>query len=271
MSAAVEETTSPRDDGGAGAGLDDAPRGDGLWADDTGTLREASRRALVALVRGPYLSAERQAQLWSALLVDEPAVRSRLADLFLGLVVDHEAGVAFVRNVDDDALAAPTVVRSVGLTFMDTAMLLHLRGLLVRAAGGERVIVGEDEVVEQLAVYRAATSTDAAGFAKRVRASWRKLDDYGLLQRTSSEGRWEVSPVLRLVFGAEQVAAVQGEYRRLLEGPGGASVGDRVPGDERSGDEVQGHAEAASAGAGGAADVGNDADGRDVIGEEGVR
>lgn len=195
-----------------------------LWSGDTGTLREQSRRAVVALVRGPYLSSTRQAQLWSGLLADEQAIRSHLADMYLDLVIDIEAGVAFVRNVDDDDAGAPRVVRTAPLTFMDTAMLLHLRQVLVRESAGARAIVGEAEVAEQLSVYRSTTTTDPAGFAKRVRASWRKLVDYGLLQATTTEDRWEISPVLRLVFGAERVAAVQREYTRILAEPMQGSV-----------------------------------------------
>ncbi len=209
-----------------------------LWSGDTGHLREPSRRALVTLLRGPYLSAERQPQLWSAVLADEVAVRSALADLYLELVLDTDSGVAFVRNVEDEEANAPRVVRTAQLTFMDTAMLLHLRAALVRAPSGERVIVGEGEVAEQLAVFRPATSTDAAGFAGRIRASWTKLSKYGLLQSTSTEGRWEISPVLRLVFGPEQVAAVRGEYGRILqEGERSVEPDDEAPEGPEGSDE----------------------------------
>ena len=183
-----------------------------LWPGDTGRLREPSRRALVQLLRGPYLGAERHPGLWSALLGDEEEIRSRLADLYLELVTDPEAGVAFIRNVDADA---PRVVRTSPLTFMDTALLLHLRGQLLAAGPGARVIVGLDEVTDHLGIYRAAESSDPAGFGRRVNASWLKMVKYGILAATSTEDRHEISPVLRLVFGPEQIAALRGEYDRL--------------------------------------------------------
>lgn len=203
-----------------------------LWEGDTGTLHEVSRRTLVALLRGPYLSSRRQPQLWGALLGDEDTIRSRLADLFLELVVDAEAEVAFVRNAEPVAVEAPRVVRTASMTFMDTAMLLHLRQQLLQAGSGERVIVGADEVADQLQVYRGRDDADPAMFAKRISASWRKLEQYGILQRTSTEGRVEISPVLRLVFGAEEIAAVQAEYERLAarEDDDGATTGpDHAP------------------------------------------
>lgn len=187
-----------------------------LWDGDAGTLHLASRRALVQLLRGPYLAARRHPQLWSALLGDEQPIRSRLADLFLELVLDTEAEVAFVRNAEPDGVEAPRVVRAAAMTFMDTAMVLHLRQLLLQAGSGERVIVGADEVADQLQVYRGRDDADPAGFARRVNASWTKLEKYGILQRTSTEGRVEISPVLRLVFGAEEISTVQAEFERLL-------------------------------------------------------
>jgi Domain of unknown function (DUF4194) len=193
----------------------DVEGGSALWPGDTGSMRAPSRRALVQLLRGPYLSADRHGKLWGALLNDEAPIRSRLADLYLDLVVDTEAQVAFVRNVDSVAADAPHVVRTATLTFMDTAMLLHLRHQLLSAGGAERVIVGQDEVTDQLGVYREGDNADPAGYAKRINASWTKLVKYGILAPTSTEGRFEISPVLRLVFGAEQIAAVQAEYSRL--------------------------------------------------------
>jgi hypothetical protein len=191
------------------------PDNTALWDGDTGTLRDASRRALVQLLRGPFLSAERHGHLWAALLNDETEIRSRLADAYLELVVDVESQLAFARNVRVPDTDAPKVMRSHPLTFMDTAMLLHLRQQLLHSDGRERVIVGKDEVLDQLQVYRAATDSDPAGFAKRINSSWQKMVSYGILAVTSTEDRFEVSPVLRLIFGADEIAAVQAEYRRL--------------------------------------------------------
>lgn len=187
----------------------------GLWEGDAGTLREHSRRVLVQLLRGPFLSAARHANLWSALLADEEQIRARLADLFLELVADHESQIAFARNVQE-AEDAPRVIRTATLTFLDTALLLHLRQQLLHDAHNTRTIVGVDELTDQLQVYRGRDNADPAGFSKRINSSWTKMVKYGLLAPTSTEGRFEVSPVLRLVFGPEEIAAVRAEYQRLV-------------------------------------------------------
>jgi Domain of unknown function (DUF4194) len=210
------------------------PDAAGLWEGDAGSLREPSRRALVQLLRGPYLSAARHGNLWAALLADEPQIKARLADMFLDLVADHEAEVAFVRNVQAD-VDAPKVMRTATLTFLDTALLLHLRQQLLHEGSGAKTIVGADEAADQLQVYRGKDNADPAGFAKRINSSWQKMVKYGLLAPTTTEGRFEVSPVLRLVFGPEEIAAVRAEYRRLATANGAEEAGDGDDGDASSG------------------------------------
>lgn len=224
MTEAPPEHQHPESAANGAGGDDSQSTGIRLWDRDTGTLRKASRTALSALIKGPYISAERQQQNWRALLSDTDEIRSRLADMFLDLVIDDERGVAFVRNAESYDDDAPQVVRTSPLTLMDTAMLLHLRRELVAATGGGRVIVGRDEVYEHLQAYRSQVSTDDAGFTKRINSSWKKMQTLGILQRTATagvDGRFEISPVLRLIFGPEQIQAVRAEYARLRSRDGG--------------------------------------------------
>lgn len=185
-----------------------------LWPGDTGTLTEPSRRAVLTLLRGPYLSYRRHPQLWSALLRDQEIITARLHELFLDLVIDTTGEVAYARNVDAADFDAPKTMRSASLTFMDTAMLLLLRQHLVSANSGERVIVGLDDLVEQLDIYRESNS-DASEFRSRVRASWANFKRYGLISDAGSEDRAEISPVLRLVFGPDQIRGLREGYARI--------------------------------------------------------
>ncbi len=189
-----------------------------LWHGDTGHLNADSRRALAQLVKGPYLAAATNSKLWSALRLDEAAIRSSLHDLFLELVVDVDAGFAFVRNVVIEDVEVPKVVRSERLTFMDTAMLLVLRQLLLGGDGTARVIVGKADVYEQLAVYR-TTDRDESDFTKRVNSAWTKMQRLGLLQPVragaAADDRVEVSPVLRMIVDPDQVKQIAAEYDRI--------------------------------------------------------
>lgn len=184
---------------------------------DTGELDIPTRRALVQLLKGPLVTAAKHPEVWRTVISEQRLLRSRLADVFLDLIVDEDNEIAFSRPAETgDDVAAPSVLRTERLTFMDTVMLLVLRQLLLRAQPGERVIVDRDEVAEQLEVYRRHADTDPAGFRKRINSSWTKLTKYSLLTTTTTEDRLEISPVLRQLFDADQISVVAKEFDRIL-------------------------------------------------------
>lgn len=190
-----------------------------LWTGDTGTLSEESRRALVDLLKGPLITADRKKETWHAITTDTEALRSRLHDVLLELIVDEEAGIAFTRHVrpDNQDVQVPPVLRTEALTHLQTAILLQLRHELGMSAPGERVIVGEDELYNAIGYVRAVDNRNEAGFKKRFTAAVNTIRKYSLLTDTETEGRWEVSPVLRHIFDADTVYALRAEYLRLAQ------------------------------------------------------
>jgi hypothetical protein len=186
-----------------------------LWEGDAGTLPRDARAALLRLVKGPYLSETADAALWRALLNHTEAVKSRLADLFLELYIDAEAGVAFARNVSVENAEFPKAATSYTMTLLDSIMVLLLRKELL-AAGTARAFIGKTELFEQMGQYRALDKSDQSAFLKKLDASWTRLaEKHRLLIKSDVEGRYEISPVLKLVFGAEEAAAVYAEFQRL--------------------------------------------------------
>ncbi len=206
---------------------------------DWGRLPVLARRALVRLVQGPYLMRAVHPNLWPALIAHEDDIRERLGDLFLDLVLEREAGVAFVRAMTAPDRDLPRTIRSMPLTFIDTALLLHLRELLLRAeASVTRVFVGRDEIDDHLTAYRAGASTDHVTYAKRINACVEKLKKASILLTTNEEDRYEISPILAMVFDADEVLAVTGELRRLVSG--GSGIGDLVEDDAATSDDERG-------------------------------
>ncbi|GAA1876222.1 DUF4194 domain-containing protein [Myceligenerans crystallogenes] len=208
---------------GAAGGNPPAPPADPpvarLWPGDPGTLPAPARRALAALVRGPHVSAADDGAAWRDLVTHLDAVRSRLADLYLDLVLDHDEQIAFVRDAAA-ASGAPPVVRELPLTFADTVLLLHLRSRLLEAPGSD-VVADLDDVMDELRPFRRRSSPDGggldgAGFDGGVAAGWKRLADAGILRPVpGSERRAVISPVLRTLFGAEEIEAVRNEYARF--------------------------------------------------------
>ncbi|KRG60441.1 DUF4194 domain-containing protein [Stenotrophomonas sp. W1S232] len=191
-----------------------------LFLGDSGELGYDARRAACQLLAGPSVDAQRQPAQWAALLRNEAAIRSLLCDLFLELVMDRDAGFAFVRQADTGELEAPSLLRTAPLTFIESVLLLFLRQQLADAdTRGERAVVEELQMVEAMSVYQKNVSTDQAGFAKRVAAAIGKMRENQLLSRLrGSEDRYEVSPALKHLFSAEDVAVLGETYRQLREG-----------------------------------------------------
>ena len=77
--------------------------------------------------------------------------------------------------------------------------------------------MGRDEIEDQLRSYQRLVATDKKGFADRITASINKMTKNSVLLTAGTEDRWEISPVLALVFGADEVAAVTADLSRLVE------------------------------------------------------
>lgn len=192
------------------AAADAEPNNSGLWVGDEGQLPQEVRRVLVSLLRESHLSQRRRREQWATLLAHESAVRSRLHDFFLELIIDREHEIAFVRQVDFED--APQVVRTQSLTFMDTLVLLSVRQTLLAEEGRGRPFISLDELTEELLIYRGGR--DETDFQGRVRASWRKLVNWGLLNETES-GRAEISPIVRFLVDSDRITAIRKAYDRL--------------------------------------------------------
>lgn len=212
------------------------PRDGALFVGDSGELPMDTRRVLVHLLLGPALDAERQTKLWPVLLRDERVLRSRLHELFLELVVDHEQRVAFTRQVVDEAADVPVLLRKAALTFVQSALVLFLRQQLTQAdARGERAVVSLDEMREHLRVFERDQSTDRAKFERQAQGAVEKALQLNLIRRLRGEDdRYEVSPALKLLFPAEEILALTETYtqlaRRSLDGAlGGSPTEDERP------------------------------------------
>lgn len=197
---------------------------DQLWEGDTGTLTFGSRKALVQLLKGPMVNALQHVEVWRAITTDQDALNAVLNNLFLELVLDEDAGVAFTRPANggqevsvgnNKTEAMPKVLRTETLSHFDTLIILILRQELTMAPPGERVIVDREEIREQVLLYRVDEERDEAKLAKRFDAAFRRIVDYSLAKKTETPERFEVSPALRQIFDADTVAGVRAEYEKF--------------------------------------------------------
>ena len=92
-----------------------------------------------------------------------------------------------------------------------------MRLVSVQKPGRLQPIEGDaDDIIEQVAPYERSLSTDHAGFKKKMTASIEKMKKNSILQKIrGQDGRYEISPTLKLLFSAEEIAALTRQYRSL--------------------------------------------------------
>jgi hypothetical protein len=197
---------------------------------ETELLDAAGRQALVNLVKGPALDGRRQAQLWATVVRQEGLLRSRLAELYLDLVISHDDKVAFCRPLgEEDEEPHPTLLRRVSLTYLQSALALFLRDLLAQAQtrGEDRVVVDLQEILDHLQVFRKPGDPDESKFTKAVQKAIDQFKNYSLLRtQEATPDRWEISPALRLIFSVDQVQALEQAYTQYQTTLGNADVDD---------------------------------------------
>lgn len=213
---------------GAESPLEDAPT-TALFEGDLGALSEPTRRALVQLLRGPSLDARQHSKLWPALLRDENVIRGRLHELFLELTLDRDEGVAFTTQAPCAELAPPKLLRRVTLTYFESALVIFLRQRLTHfSAEGSRAVVSDDEMRDHLLMFERPGDTDQARFRRQMDVAIAHVNTLGLLRKIrGSPGRYEVSPALKLLFGADQIQALnQALLRPRASIPDADTAGD---------------------------------------------
>jgi Domain of unknown function (DUF4194) len=206
-----------------------------LFLGDMGRLKGETRRVLVQLLSGPSVDGRRQPQLWAVLLRDRRDIAALLNELFLELVIDTDQRVAFIRQAsgsEDDDL--PILLRRQPLSFIESALVLHLRHRLIEAdRADERAVIDQVEILEYLKVFERAANNDGSGFGKQCQAAIEKVKALSLLRKIrGSEGRFEISPTLKLLFSAEEVIALTAAYEKLKTGPVTHDVELHAEGDE---------------------------------------
>ncbi|WP_432561365.1 DUF4194 domain-containing protein [Kineococcus sp. SYSU DK003] len=192
---------------GAGQPLDE----DGLFPGDTGTLGEPVRAVLVQLLKRRYVSAAQHPRPWRLLVENQQALRSRLNDLFLDLVVDHDHQVAYKQQAPArDGQRFPTLLFDQPWTREETVLLICLRRLArSRAAAGQgEVFVERAELVDEVAHFRPLSSTNQARDEQQAAAGVDSLLRQEVLLRTGTENRYRVSPILEVLLPVDVVQRI---------------------------------------------------------------
>ena len=246
------EYSDPEDRWNAGAAVEDAEHEStstlSLFDGDTGWLALPQRRALVALMKNRFISAQTHAKDYRALAERPEQIRARLHDMFLELHHDTDRQVAFKRPVATEAGGAPfpTLLHDSSWGREDTIVLVFLRTRFRKeqAAGAERVFVDREDIHDYLTQYRPAHATNVAGDTARVNKAIENIHATGLLIGPKTGDRWQIANAIEPLLPHETLTALLTWLRaeNATDGPateaGSPSADDESRADDESADST---------------------------------
>jgi Domain of unknown function (DUF4194) len=215
-------------------GIDGKARAEPEHHDVTGDrLPEPARRALVSLLMNRYVSRTRHRIAWEGISTYENDLRARLDEMYLDLIVDHEAEVAFKRQQDGEDV--PRVLRrEKALTRDASFVLIFLRREYAFADPDDGpVVISRDQVGEFLRAYREEGDSDDARFSRRVNAAINALiKPWQILEPDPAvEYLFTISPVVVPLVGVDEMRRFEAAFRVATAGPESSPAADGEVGD----------------------------------------
>ena len=179
---------------------------DELFAGDRGVLDPEVRRVLVHVLQRRFLLADRNRDAWTVLLDHQQIIESRLNDLFVRLVVDHDRRVAYKQQVRSDGLDVPILLRDSPYSRAETLVLVHLRTVYQResVAGEPSARVDVEDVEQTVLSYFPETDGDTARRQRAVRKAMERLARDGVLDEETT-GRYRISPLVEIILSAAKL------------------------------------------------------------------
>jgi hypothetical protein len=179
-----------------------------LFEGDSGQLSLEVRKTFVSLLKKRYISSEHHPSDWRTVLENQQLLQSRFNDIFLQLVVDRDYEVAYKRQaVPDGGGTFPTVLHDTTYSREQTILLVYLRSVFRsrRASGEESVFVDQADLIEEIASYRPADTTNFVRDDKSVNSAIDALYKSDILLKTPEPDRYRISPIIEVLLPVGRV------------------------------------------------------------------
>lgn len=196
-------------------------------ATDGADMPHEARRVLVYLMRQGAVLAGQKAKLFESICRYESQLRRHLSEVYLRLVLDQKAGVAFIARYElDDTEAGGehdeefvSLISKRTLSLFDTLLLLVLRKhYQEREYAGEQKITVDVERLESYLTPFVPLTNHAKADRKKLNAAIQKLIQKKVLSAIrGSDDRYEITPIIRYVVDAAFLESMLAEYLRLAE------------------------------------------------------
>jgi hypothetical protein len=212
----IDFSSLPQVDQTVRAPVQRKPRFDG----DVSELPDRACWALQNLLTRRYVSAESDADVYSWVLEYRTELSVRLSELDLLLRVVEGTDVAFVEQARYESARGMKLLRREPLGTYDSILALHLAQIM-RASGGQRVLISREEMHGLFSGVRNDIDRDAVTFTARIDAAIVRLTGLEILRKSrDDEDSYTVSPVITAIMTASVITDLQQQFEQLLNGGG---------------------------------------------------
>ncbi|WP_193044265.1 DUF4194 domain-containing protein [Mycolicibacterium baixiangningiae] len=188
------------------------------WDGDVSELPDRACWALQNLLTRRYISAESDSDLFSWVLEYRKQLSVRLSELDLLLRIVDGTDVAFVEQARYDSARGAKLLRREPLGTYDSILALHLAQMM-RASGGQSVLISREEMHGLFAGVLNDTDRDAVTFTARIDGAIARLAALEILRRSrDDEDSYTISPVINAVMTASVITELQQQFEQLLGG-----------------------------------------------------
>lgn len=183
-------------------------------------LAAEARRALVSLLRYGVILTSQKANLFDSICRYQDAIRNHLADVYLKLILDQRAGVAFIARQDEnDGENEETVslITRRTLSLYDTLLLLVLRKHFQEreTTGEQKIIIDIEKIEANLSPFLPLTNSSKSD-RRQLDAALKKMAERHILSSVrGNDDRFEITPIIRYVVNADFLESMLTEYRKL--------------------------------------------------------
>jgi len=181
-----------------------------LFDSDQGTLTPTARKALASVMKNSYISIDQDPKTWAVLMAHRADIESRLNDMFLMLIVDKRAGIAYKQQAPGDRFTT-LLPNDVSWGLDDTILFRHLREIYSVESGlsGESVFVDREPLIDRVVADAPKGQTDLSLARRRAEKAFDNIRAARILLKTNDPERWQISPVIVPLLPLEKLHELQ--------------------------------------------------------------
>ena len=176
---------------------------------------------MVALLKKSFISSDDKTA-WRTLTQDPEPIAATLNNLYLVLVVDERAEVAYATPARSADNPFKTLVRDAPNSREETLLLIYLRERhRAETASGQTVAyVDATAMLNYVARFRPLSATDVIGDEGRVRGAIGGLVSSGLLVKTHDQNRYRIHRAIEALLPLTTLNQLLEAFQRQNAGQG---------------------------------------------------